>query len=139
MELLRYILNRLNVKAIAMLICVLLVIGGGLMIFTGIKDDGFIDVKSPFLTGQVKSGFVGVMLIFCAVVVLVGSLYTRKSRHEFTIKKGQSEFHWKGTFSTSEELALVQRMIHKKLIGSEEDEGGQNVAAPDKDSTAGSS
>lgn len=123
MELIHYIVTRLNVKAIGMLICLLLVMGGALMIFTGIKDDGFIDVRSPFLTGQAKSGFVGVLLIFCAVIIVVGSMYTRKSCHEFTIKKGGSEVHWKGTFSTAEELELVHRMVHDRLDSMEEKSG----------------
>ena len=55
----RYILRRFNVKAAAMLISLIFCVAGIVMILMGIKDQGVIDLKTPFISGQAKSGFVG--------------------------------------------------------------------------------
>jgi hypothetical protein len=69
------VFNKLaSTKAAGMCVAFLLTLGGCLMIFQNIRDDGFIDVKTPFITGQAKSGFVGVLLIVAGLVVTISAI-----------------------------------------------------------------
>src|SRR5262245_50421730 len=69
------LLRKINTKAFAMNGALLLIIAGIFMILKGIKDQGSIDLKAPFLTGKVESGFVGISLIVASVFIIIGTLH----------------------------------------------------------------
>ena len=108
------ILNKINARAVGMFLGFLLCVAGILMIFAGIKDDGFVDVKTPFVTGQARSGFVGLLLIFCATVIAVCSLLAPRGRHKLSIREGDRVVTWEGWPNTTEEHELIQRILNPK-------------------------
>ena len=117
----QFILRKLNVKAVAMLNSFLLALFGTIMIFMGIKDQGMIDLKAPFISGHAKSGFVGILLVFFPVVIAIACLAMKKSPHKISIKKGEVEIECEGSVSTVEDLEYLERLIEQKLLDSELD------------------
>lgn len=104
--------RRLNVQAGAMLIATILALSGSIMIFKGVEGHGVIDLKSSFLEGQVESGSVGVLLVFCAMFLAVATLIQdRKKKHTIHIKRGDLDIQWEGTFTTVEEMDLAERLL----------------------------
>jgi len=112
MKLQSSILNKINAKAVGLVLAFVLCLAGVLMIFAGIKDDGFVDVKTPFLTGQARSGFVGLLLIFCATVITVCGILAPRGRHKLSIKEGDRLVTWEGSPGTTEEHALIRQILN---------------------------
>ena len=121
------ILNRkLNVLSFAMALAILLCIIGATMIFLGIKDHGSIDFSSPFATGQAKSGFVGVTLIFCSLIASIGALRyralenaKRQSEQTIRIKNGDIEVEWKGNLTHWNDSHHVKKILEEILFNVE--------------------
>jgi hypothetical protein len=114
------LLRKANPKAFAMVFAFGLLLTGAAMIFQGIKDEGAIDIKAAFITGQVKSGFVGVLLIFGSIIVCVATLHyrvkelaTQKRSTIQTIKcrKGDVELEWRGPLDYWTEAEHVERLL----------------------------
>ena len=115
-EIVLYVLERLNVKAVSMTLSVFLGISGCMMIVMGIRDTGSIDIRTPFLTGEAKSGFVGVLLVFLSMVITLACLVVAKSRahqstHTLVVKRGDKEFTWQGVIGSKEELAAAATLL----------------------------
>ena len=108
-----YILSRFNAKAAAMLIAFLLACGGIAMIFLGIRETGSLNVKTPFLTGELKSGFVGLFLILIGVLLAIFSCFVKKPRHKVTVKRGDIEVQWEGVMYSFVELREFQMLINR--------------------------
>jgi len=64
-------------KTIVVSTAVVMIMAGIVMVFTGIRDTGFIDLKAPFIEGKLKTGFTGIALIFLAIVLVLGSFFFR--------------------------------------------------------------
>jgi hypothetical protein len=134
-SLLSKILTKLvSTKSAAMGIALLLTVCGCTMIFQNIRDDGFIDIKTPFITGKAKSGFVGVLLIMGSLVitvsaVLCGTVVARSiankdnsrasgKNQKLKVKIGNRSLEWEGQLTFWEEsdhvgclLETVQRSL----------------------------
>ncbi|MBA3569721.1 MAG: hypothetical protein H0W28_10315 [Pyrinomonadaceae bacterium] len=108
-----YMLSRFNAKAAAMLIALLLACGGIAMIFLGIKETGTLDVKTPFLTGELRSGFVGLFLILIGMLLAIFSCFVKKPRHKVTLKRGDIEVQWEGVMYSFVELREFQMLINR--------------------------
>lgn len=119
MNFIRWLKGKLNLKAGDIFSSFYLGISGVVMIFMGIQDVGFIDLKTPFITGQAKSGFVGMLLIFSSVVIVICSLFTRKSKHKLSIRKGGFVINWEGSVSTVEEFDLIRYLIEENFSSSD--------------------
>ena len=93
-----FLSKKVNVRGISMLIALVIAISGSVMIYKGIKDEGAIDIKSPFVSGQLRSGFVGVVLIFLASAICITGLMTRgeRPRQKIKLRKGDMELEWDG-------------------------------------------
>jgi hypothetical protein len=92
----RTLLKKINSRAVAMLIAVILAVSGIVMIFNQITDQGMIDIKSPVLSGKLTSGFVGMFLIFFSVLISAITLKTSIcTNQEVTIKNGKNEISYK--------------------------------------------
>ena len=118
----RMLLAKVNPKSIAMTIALILSILGCIMIFMGIKDDGLIDVTTPFITGKVKSGFIGISLLFISLISIIAVLYYRtkefpyigKSLDNFQtikIQKGDINLEWSGPLQYWEESKHVASLL----------------------------
>lgn len=115
------VLNRkLNVLSFAMGLSISLGFIGAIMIFLGIKDDGAIDFSAPFATGQAKSGFVGVTLIFCAMIISIGVLRYRalentkrrvSSEQSIRVKNGDIEIEWRGNLTHWNDSHHVRKLL----------------------------
>ena len=90
------ILRKINDRMIAIVVALLLAVSGIIMIFKQIADNGFIDIKSPFLSGKVQTGFVGVSLIFFTVII-IAILFrkTEEKDQEMSITVGELKVSYK--------------------------------------------
>ncbi len=83
------------------------------MIFLGIKETGTLDVKTPFLTGELRSGFVGLFLILIGMLLAIFSCFVKKPRHKVTLKRGDIEVQWEGVMYSFVELREFQMLINR--------------------------
>ncbi len=92
------------------------------MIVMGIKDEGTIDFASPFLSGVAKSGFVGVLLLFCSVFISIGALHYRsreitkrdsQSNQTIRIKFGDKELEWKGNLTHWNDSHHIRKLLQE--------------------------
>ena len=105
---LRYILWRLDAKAVTLLLAFILAIAGISMIYSDIRDEGHIDVKSVFGEGKLKTGFVGGVVLFMAFILALACIVARaKSKPDhLELKRGKCSVIWEGdTVNFDHELA----------------------------------
>ena len=95
---LRYILWRLDAKAATLLLALILAIAGIDMIYSGIRDEGYIDVKIVFGEGKLKTGFVGALVLFMAFFLALACVIARaKAKQErLELKRGKCSVTWEG-------------------------------------------
>ena len=112
------VFQKLNVKALAMVCALLLICAGIFMIFKEIKDQGQIDLKAPFLTGKVESGFVGISLIVVSMFVIVATLHYRASEirsfpknQTFTVGDGRIQLRWQGYALGPVDYRYAQQLV----------------------------
>ena len=113
----KLLIRRMNVKAVAMVTALFLVVTGSIMIVMGIRDNVAIDLSSAFLEGQVKSGLVGIALIFFAVVISVACITRKKAQHRIVVQRGDTKVEWEGALSSVEELDMIERFLGKQMEG----------------------
>jgi hypothetical protein len=131
------VLRKSNPKAFAMVLSMGLAFAGAIMIFNGVKDDGIIDVKAAFVTGQFRTGMVGVTLVFVSFLICLATLYYRgKDRHpdgnRQTVKyrRGDSEIEWTGPLSYWAEAQHVESLLKNvatAMNGINVDSGTRNL------------
>jgi hypothetical protein len=94
-----YFLRRINTRALTLLVALILSVGGLLLVYLGIKDDGFIDLKSAFIEGKLRSGLVGVTIIFLSVVLCLACVLVpiRKEPYTIEISHGGHRIKWSGS------------------------------------------
>jgi len=109
------ILDRINVKSVSLLVAILMIMSGIFMIMLGIKDDGFVDIKSALVNGQIKSGFVGVILVFFGTLIVMTTLMTRRGLHKVTIKNGKNTINWEGPVTSVKSLKEVSAFLGNGL------------------------
>lgn len=103
-----------------MLVALVLAISGCFMISVGLTDEGMIDVKTPFITGQIKTGFVGMLLVFCSVVCVVATLGISRSLgqihkppiHTIEIAQGDTKIVWSGPIHFLDEAPYIEHLLH---------------------------
>jgi hypothetical protein len=103
-----------STRAAAMGIAFLLAACGCAMIFAGIRDQGAIDIKTPFITGQAKSGFVGVLLVFASVVitvVLAASGRKPLKNQKIKVRSGGMQIEWEGELRRWDEAQHVAELL----------------------------
>jgi hypothetical protein len=113
----------------------------------GIKDEGTIDLASPFLSGKAKSGFVGVILLFCSVFISLGVLHYRakenskrdsSSTQTIEIKMGNKELKWTGKlthWNDSHHLRELLRELGEQLNNEQSEQGAShNAGKPPRES-----
>ncbi|MBU1340480.1 MAG: hypothetical protein KKE44_04485 [Proteobacteria bacterium] len=130
--------RKLNVLSFAMGVAALLCVLGAVMIFSGIKDSGSIDFSSTFATGQAKSGFVGVTLIFCSMIVTIGALRYRalentkrqlNSDQTIRIKHGDIEIEWKGNLTHWNDSHHVKELLNEIMLKMQKNAITDNVSS----------
>ncbi|MCO6415687.1 hypothetical protein JYK14_05775 [Siccirubricoccus sp. KC 17139] len=82
--LLPFLESKLTVRAVLAVSSLFTAIFGCYLVLSGIKDDGFIDLKTTFLEGRLKSGMAGITIIFLSVIqgifLIIGSGASNKHR-----------------------------------------------------------
>lgn len=111
-----HVVTRVNSRSLSMLLASFLVVSGVVMVMFNFRDEGDIDITSPFLTGHVRSGHVGVLFLVFGVLV-VGLCLRAKRGSNIEIKFGGLEFRAKGYIS-EECMERVAQLI--KELGSRE-------------------
>lgn len=142
------LLNKLaSTKAAGMAIALILTLCGALMIFQNIRDEGFIDIKTPFITGHAKSGFVGVLLITAGLIITVstilsGAMVSRtmaKSRagtagknQKIKVRAGNQVLEWEGRLDYWEEAERVEELLKsvQRALRAETEMTGQSEKPP---------
>lgn len=114
---LQTILDKIHIRSGVLLVAIFFSVLGVYMIMNGVKDDGFIDLSSAFVSGQVKSGLVGVTFAFlsaflCAIVVIV-----KPTLHTLKITQGDTTIEWSGV-SNSARAMLIQHEAMWSLLAS---------------------
>jgi len=67
---------------------------GMIATFLDIKGQGFIDIKSPFISGQVSSGHIGVILLFLGVFLTTVTLCVPgAAKHKIEVTKRKIGTH----------------------------------------------
>ena len=105
---LRYLIWRFDAKAAAFLLAFVLVTAGICMVYSGIRDEGYIDVKSALGEGKLKTGFVGVVVLFLGFMLALACIVARaKAKPDrLELKRGTSSIVWQGdTVNFDHELA----------------------------------
>jgi uncharacterized membrane protein len=107
------IVDKLHIRSGVLVVGAILVLLGVYLILSGIKDDGFIDLNSAFISGQVKSGLVGVTFAFlgfflCALVVLI-----KPTTHKIKVQVGKTLIEWDGVTSLPRNMEIQKEMIEK--------------------------
>ena len=103
------------------------------MIYKGIKDEGSIDIKSTFVSGQLKSGFVGVVLIFLSSVITITGLMNKgyPPKQKLKIRKGDMELEWEGDLYYWNEskniLDVISAITEQVLDESATSSGGKDM------------
>ena len=100
----------MTIPAAVLIVALLTCVAGITMVFMQIKDAGTVDLRTPFLDGTVKSGFVGISLIFLSIVLSIFSLVV-VARRDMEIKVGNMSVRLRGPFSRkviSEVISTVQ-------------------------------
>ena len=110
----------LSTRAAAMGIAFVLAIAGCSMIFSGIKDEGSIDLRTPLVTGQAKSGFVGALLVFGSLVISVICVLSLKSpagpkvprtNQRIVVRNGDMQLEWEGELQLLDESKYVVELL----------------------------
>lgn len=86
--------NRIGTKAFALLISAFMIIAGSIMICLGLKGDGVIDVHAAIVDGHLKTGSVGIALIFLSTIIV--SLCVIMRSRSSTLEINQGRIKWTG-------------------------------------------
>ena len=97
---LQIIIDKINVKSASLLISFVTIVSGIIMVILQIKDEGFIDIKSAVISGQIKSGFVGITLIFLGVVICLFCISFR-GKTKLEVSKGDMKVSFSGAITHS--------------------------------------
>ena len=92
-----YILSRVNVRAGAMFFAIVLAIAGICMVYDGIRGAGSIDFKTVFGEGKLKSGHVGILVLFIGSIICFVCLTVPKEQNTLEITKSGQSLKWAGT------------------------------------------
>lgn len=116
MDVFQQLIERVNVQFGAIVVALVFGLSGSAMIFRGIKAEGAIDVKTAFVEGRVKSGMVGVLLVFCSLLIVLTTVIVHRKREQtISLKRGDQEVSWKGTFTSVEELKVAETFLRSSL------------------------
>ena len=93
-----------------MLVGSLLVIAGITFTAMEIKTDGSIDLKSPFISGRVQAGLVGISLIMFGTVIVLACLFF-KQKTTIEVKVGGRTVKYAGYVSDRRMLKIKQFVV----------------------------
>ena len=102
-EVCRLVVSKLFTSRGAAFAMAFIMTGAGIgMISAGIYDRGIIDLAAPFVSGQVRSGSVGILLVAIAMFMVVVVIVALKSRaHRIDVKfESGAQFVFNGPMTT---------------------------------------
>ena len=111
--LLEYVLDRFNSRAAAMLVGAVLTFAGIVLTVMEIRSEGFIDIKSPFLSGKLESGLVGVLPVLLGTLVVLASVLAR-NKHLVEVKIGDHQFKFQG-HASDRRMRQIREGIHELI------------------------
>ncbi len=107
-----WFIARLNLKSFCIALSFLLVCFGVLMIFLGIEDAGSVNLAFTGGEGEIRSGFVGVTLIFLGVFLSLFALLSKAPSHSIKIENADIKLEWTGNVHSFEEaLASIKKVV----------------------------
>jgi hypothetical protein len=127
---LEQLVAKMHVRSAAVLIGAFFAVVGVIMIFHGIRDEGFIDLQSALVNGKVKTGLVGVTCAFLGAVVVVACVLTRPTLQKLKVKKGDASIEWEGVGNDARALLVQMESMAKVLY---EDRRGAASEALERD------
>ncbi len=104
MELIDKILSKIHIRSFSILIAALFAIAGIYMIYHGIRDEGAINISSAIITGKIKSGLVGVTLVFLGAMISLACIIVKPARQKVKIKTNNGYLEWEGTVNSIRSL-----------------------------------
>ena len=100
--------NMFRLRVMVILSGVFLMIGGMVMIFMDLKSEGSISIKTPFLTGSINATYIGLLVIFMGVVLVLSAIaitrrFTRNKVEVSRTLDGSNKQKTKATSTASDE------------------------------------
>ena len=106
------LLEKIHVRSGALIIAAFFAFVGVIMIFQGMHDEGFIDIKSAIISGKIKSGFVGVTFAFLSVILSIVSIIIKPTAQKLKVKRGDFSIEWEGVIKSSNAIMdQIQSMM----------------------------
>ena len=84
----RGVVDRTGTKSIALLISAILAVAGVVMIGFGLRNDGSIDLKAAVVEGRLKTGSIGVLIIFMSTFIVLLCVLMRSRQSTLEIRPG---------------------------------------------------
>ncbi|MDK9708829.1 MAG: hypothetical protein OEL83_17440 [Desulforhopalus sp.] len=115
---LKNLIRKISDRMLAVIVCIILSVSGVVMIFKQIGDSGHIDITSPFLSGKIQTGLVGVSLIFFTVIIFaIIFRKTDEKDQEMTITIGELNVSYKNMgYEKVLELNKLIADLNTKLV-----------------------
>ena len=116
------LLEKLNVRSGSLALAGLMVVGGIAMALMGLRDDGQVDLRTPFLTGQLKTGSLGVLVMFLGFSVTLCVIFRewwgdKNRRQRIEVHFGQDQtLVWDGIpmYEVKAMAELIQQASSKR-------------------------
>ncbi len=67
--------NIMLLKTVAMLVASAICLVGLVLVCTGLRDTGTINIRTAFLEGKLETGSVGITLIFLGIIIILGCFF----------------------------------------------------------------
>lgn len=88
------VIQRIETKALALLLALVLAIAGIAMIYSALRDDGVIHLRAALIEGELKTGSVGVLVLFLSTVITLSCIWRPAKPHTFEVTHGNRSFKW---------------------------------------------
>ncbi len=113
-------IEKLTVRATAMIIAGGLVLVGAWMAHQGLRDDGYVDFHSAFVTGRFKTGSVGVLFAILGSLIALATVLQKPHPQRFKIRGKGVLIEWDGLVG-HKVLEAQMHAIHETLRQSQAD------------------
>lgn len=109
------LVEKIHFRTGALLLAALFAVAGMLMVFSGIRDEGFIDLQSAVVNGKIKSGLVGVSFAFLGALIVLVCTIRRPVVQKLKIQKGAVSIEYEGTVNSPRAMLNQMESMVKLL------------------------
>jgi hypothetical protein len=129
MIMIEQLLGKMHIRSGALLVGAFFSVVGVLMIYHGVKDDGFIDLQSAVVSGQIKSGLVGVTFSFLGALIVIACVISKPTIQKLRIQKDKNIIEWEGVINSARAM-LVQMETMARALEENQPESANKAMQP---------